>query len=111
MARPNRARKRTDKRYFEMSLPRELKLDDKVYFIPYTTDTPQIKLGHITEDFTGHRFIAYDYQWADDGEWYICKEEDTKKPETKIKIFNLLQKINAAEEEEEERKQIKEVLK
>ena len=49
------------------------------------------------DDFTGHKFIAYGYQWADDGEWYICKKEDIEKTETKIKIFNLLQKISECE--------------
>jgi len=83
-------------------IPRYLKEGDKVYFIPYTTDVPQIKLGHITEDFTGHRFIAYDNRWADDGEWYICKEEDIEKPEIKIKIFNLLQKIKAESEDNDQ---------
>ena len=80
-------------------IPTYLKDGDEVYFIPYTTDAPQIKLGHITKDFTGHKFIAYGYQWADDGEWYICKKEDIEKTETKIKIFNLLQKISECEGE------------
>ena len=38
-------------------IPKYLKEGDEVYFIPYTTDKPQIKLGHLTEDFTEHRFI------------------------------------------------------
>lgn len=80
-------------------IPWHLKEGDGVYFIPYTTDTPQIKLGYITKDFKGHRFIAYDYKWADDGQWYICEKKDIGKSEIQIKIFNLLQKIKAENED------------
>lgn len=80
-------------------IPRYLKEGQKVYFISYTSGTPQIKLGYVTEDFTGYKFIVYDYQWADNGEYYICAEEDIEKPETKIKIKNLLQKIKTESED------------
>lgn len=81
-----------------MNLKRlNLKPDDMVYFFPYTTDTPRILKGRITDDWGGNLFIAYSTDkenlLADDGEWLICKEEDFNKSETKIKLFNLLQQI------------------
>ena len=79
-------------------IPIHLKEDDKIYFIPYTTDKPQITLGRITEGIAGEKFIAYGYYLADNGEWYICEEKDIGKPETITKINNLLQKISEVED-------------
>ena len=84
-----------------MSLPFGLKPNDIVYFIPYTTDIPQIRKGRITDDWKGELFITYcaetENNLADNGEWYICRENEIDKTEIKIKIFNLLQRIKLEE--------------
>ncbi len=47
-----------------------LKSFSRVWFIPYTTGVPQIKMGLIERDDKGE-FIAYGNK-CDDGEGYIC---------------------------------------
>lgn len=49
-------------------LPNYLKINDRVLFIPYTTDIPQLKIGRIEKDYHGKLFIAYGDNFCDDGE-------------------------------------------
>lgn len=61
-------------------LPSGLKPNDVVYFIPYTTGEPQVRRGTITDDWKGELYITYctetENNLADNGEWYICKEDE-----------------------------------
>lgn len=59
-------------------LPEYLTVNDRVLFIPYTTDIPQLKIGRIEKDFYGKLFIAYDSIYRDDGEYFICKADSIK---------------------------------
>ena len=49
-------------------LPNYLKINDRVLFIPYTTDILQLKIGRIEKDYHGKLFIAYGDNFCDDGE-------------------------------------------
>ena len=70
-----------------------LKEGDKVYFIPYTTDTPVIKQGTINTDGHGKLFITYAGRYADDGEWYICKVSEWDTESTRQKLGKLMKEI------------------
>lgn len=49
-----------------------LPVDAEVWFIPYTTDVPQLKKGIIKSDFRNNeKFIAYGDYTCDDGNWHI----------------------------------------
>lgn len=58
-------------------IPSDLTRDDRVFFIPYTTDKPQIREGQIEKDSKG-KFIKYSGGLCDDGEWYICRIQDVR---------------------------------
>ena len=62
-----------------MDLLFDTQLGEQVYFIPYTTDIPKIRKGVINEDYYGKRFIAYNTNLCDDGEYYICRVKDWDK--------------------------------
>lgn len=74
--------------------PSYLKVNDKVVFIPYTIDIPQLKIGRIEKDVHGKLFITYGDNFCDDGEWYICKVD-----EIKYSIDNINRKLNCATQE------------
>lgn len=76
-----------------MMLHSNLKEGDKVYFIPYTTDTPVIKQGTISMDAYGKLFIKYMEKYADDGEWYICKVSEWDTESTRQKLAKLMKEI------------------
>lgn len=64
---------------------------DTVYFFPYTTDLPEIKVGQIVEDDDG-LFIGYDtcglMGTCDDGECVLCKTDELSK--------DIVKKINSS---------------
>lgn len=55
-----------------------LKVNDRVLFIPYTTDMPQLKIGRIEKDYYNKLFIAYGDVYCDNGEYFICKLDEIK---------------------------------
>ena len=58
-------------------IPSDSTRNEQVYFIPYTTDKPQIRAGQIEKDNKG-KFIIYGNGPCDNGEWYICRVKDVK---------------------------------
>ena len=58
-------------------IPSDLTRNEQVYFIPYTTDKPQIRAGQIEKDNKG-KFIIYGNGLCDNGEWYICRVQDIR---------------------------------
>lgn len=68
-------------------------LGEQVYFIPYTTDTPNIRKGTVNEDYYGKRFIVYGTNLCDDGEHYICRVKDWGKSKSLEQLNWVLQQI------------------
>lgn len=68
-------------------IPNDLTYNERIYFIPYTTDKPQIKEGQIISDNKG-KFIKYRGGLCDNGEWYICRVKD-------IKDIRIIDRLNA----------------
>ena len=69
-------------------IPSDLTRNEQVYFIPYTTDKPLIRVGQIEQDSKG-KFIKYSKGLCDNGEWYLCRVEDIKN----IRIIDRLNTI------------------
>ena len=69
-------------------IPSDLTRNEQVYFIPYTTDKPLIRVGQIEQDSKG-KFIKYSNGLCDNGEWYICRIQDIKN----IRIIDRLNTI------------------
>ena len=67
-------------------IPNDLIRNEQVYFIPYTTDKPLIRVGQIEQDSKG-KFIKYSNGLCDNGEWYICRVKD-------IKDIGILDRLN-----------------
>lgn len=67
-------------------IPSDLTRNERVFFIPYTTDKPQIIEGQIEKDDKG-KFIKYGNGRCDDGEWYICRVQD-------IRNIQIIQRLN-----------------
>lgn len=66
-----------------------LPIDAEVWFIPYTTDRPQLKRGVIKFDsIRNDKFIAYDGYTCDDGNWHICETRLLKISNDELYLIN-----------------------
>lgn len=64
-------------------------VDTKVWFIPYTTDTPQLRKGIIKNDFRNNeKFIAYSFDICDDGNWFVGTIENLKITDDELYLIN-----------------------
>lgn len=73
-------------------IPSDLTRNEQVYFIPYTTDIPQIREGQIDMDCKG-KFIKYAGGRCDDGEWYICCVKDINDTRVIHRLNAILNKV------------------
>lgn len=74
-------------------LSNDLTNNERVYFIPYTADKPQIREGQIDSDDEG-KFIKYAGGYCgDDGEWYICRVEDIKDKRVINRLNTILNEV------------------
>ena len=76
-----------------MDLLFDIQLGEQVYFIPHITDTPKIRKGTVNEYYYGKRFIVYDIDLCDDGEYYICRVEYCSEPKNLEQLNWVLQQI------------------
>lgn len=74
-------------------IPNDLTRNEQVYFIPYTTDKPQIRVGQIDSDNKG-KFIKYGNGLCDNGEWYICRVKDIKDIQIIDRLKTILSEVN-----------------
>lgn len=74
-------------------IPSDLTRNERVYFIPYTTDKAQIREGQIEKDDKG-KFIKYSNGLCDDGEWYICRIQDIRNTQIIHRLNTILSEIN-----------------
>lgn len=73
-------------------IPNDLKRDERVFFIPYTTDKPQIREGQIEKDGKG-KFIKYSGGLCDNGEWYICRIQDVRNAQIIRRLNTILSEV------------------
>ncbi len=74
-------------------LSNDLQINERIYFIPYTTDKPQIRVGQIDSDNEG-KFIKYAGGYcADNGEWYICRVKDINNTRVIHRLNAILNKV------------------
>ena len=74
-------------------IPCDLTKNERVYFIPYTTDKPQIREGQIDSDTKG-KFIKYKNVLCDNGEWYICRVKDINNTQIIHRLNVILSEVN-----------------
>ena len=74
-------------------IPSDLTRNEQVYFIPYTTDKPLIRVGQIEKDNKG-KFIKYSNGLCDNGEWYICRVKDIKDTQIIHRLNTVLSDVN-----------------
>lgn len=73
-------------------LSNDLTNNERVYFIPYTTDKPQIRAGQIEKDNKG-KFIVYGNGLCDNGEWYICRVKDIRDKRVINRLNTILNEV------------------
>lgn len=73
-------------------IPNNLTRNERVFFIPYTTDKPQITEGQIEKDGKG-KFIKYGNGLCDNGEWYICRIQDIRDTRIIRKLNRILSEV------------------
>lgn len=73
-------------------IPSDLIRNEQVYFIPYTTDKPLIRVGQIEKDNKG-KFIKYSNGLCDNGEWYICRVKDIKDTQIIDRLNTILNEV------------------
>lgn len=67
----------------------KLPVDDEIWFIPYTTEIPQLRKGVITFDSMHNtKFIAYDGYTCDDGNWHISTVKNFKISDDELYLIN-----------------------
>lgn len=73
-------------------IPSDLTRNERVFFIPYTTDKLQIREGQIEKDGKG-KFIKYSNGLCDNGEWYICRIQDIKNIQIVHRLNTILSEV------------------
>lgn len=76
-------------------IPSDLIRNEQVYFIPYTTDPPLIRVGQIEQD-NKDKFIKYRNGLCDNGEWYICRTRDIKDTQIIHRLNTILSEVKNA---------------
>ena len=67
----------------------KLPTGDEIWFIPYTTDIPQLKKGVIEFDSMNNtKFIAYDGYICDDGNWHLGTVNSFKISNDELYLIN-----------------------
>lgn len=74
-------------------IPSDLTENERVYFIPYTTDIPKIREGQIASDTKG-KFIIYKGGFCDDGIWYLCRVKDINNTQVIHRLNVILSEVS-----------------